>query len=324
MTPLQEPHTPLFQPPADDMLTPRQLWAINRFRMEVENLKSRRYGGRSKQHWHLMRALLKVLKTGLKLLGQYERCRWTAYDLRLRELDVFLPRLPKAFEGLTILHLSDLHLDGMPGLEQKALELWAGRDVDLCLLTGDYRKASHGVHRKALNALEILLEGISAREGTWAVLGNHDDCHMVQPMEAMGIRVLINESSLLERDGQRLRIIGTDDVHYYYTDLALAAMEEAGEECSIAMVHSPEFYREAAALGVDLYLCGHTHGGQVCLPGGYAPVRHLRRGRRFYKGCWEYGDMRGVTNIGLGTSGVPVRIFSRGEMLLLRLRRRGG
>ncbi len=98
------------------------------------------------------------------------------------------------------------------------------------------------------------------------------------------------------------------------------ALEAARDAFTIALVHSPEAYDVAAHLGVDLYLCGHTHAGQVCLPGGRPVIRHLSRGRRFYRGTWRHRGMLGVTNAGAGTSGVPVRFNTRGEVLALTLR----
>jgi hypothetical protein len=161
---------------------------------------------------------------------------------------------------------------------------------------------------------------VRSRHGVLGVLGNHDDCHMVGPMEAMGIRMLVNESVRLTRGRDVLQVVGTDDVHYYFTDQAVHALEVARDGFTIALVHSPEAFDVAAELGVDLYLCGHTHAGQVCLPGGRPVITHLSRGRRFYRGTWKHRGMVGITNAGAGTSGVPVRFHTRGEVLALTLR----
>jgi len=98
------------------------------------------------------------------------------------------------------------------------------------------------------------------------------------------------------------------------------ALEAARHAFAIALVHSPEAFDIAADLGVDLYLCGHTHAGQVCLPGGRPVITHLSRGRRFYRGTWRHRGMVGIANAGAGTSGVPVRFHTRGEILVLTLR----
>ncbi len=308
-------------PPLPAAIPPRLIWAANRFGMETENLKTGRYGGQSRQHWYALLFLMNALRVALKLTGQYQRGMRNAWALALRELELPLARLPPAFDGFTVLHLSDLHLDGMPGLEQVILDRVAGREFDLCVLTGDYRTELHGPIGPTMARLRPIVSGLRSRQGILAVLGNHDDCHMVAPMEAMGIRLLLNESVELARGDSRLQVIGTDDVHYYFTDQAVHALEKAGPLFTVALVHSPELFDVAAEQGVDLYLCGHTHAGQVCLPGGRAVIKHLSRGRRFYRGTWSHGGMLGVTNAGAGTSGVPVRFNTRGEILAVTLRR---
>jgi hypothetical protein len=92
--------------------------------METENRKSRRYGGRGRHHWYALLFLMRALDVLLKLTRQHERGVRNAWDIAVRGVDVELPRLPAAFDGFTVLHLSDLHLDGMPGLEEAILERW--------------------------------------------------------------------------------------------------------------------------------------------------------------------------------------------------------
>jgi predicted MPP superfamily phosphohydrolase len=311
----------LLLPPSEAAISPRLVWAANRFWMETENRKTGRYGGKGRHHWYALLFLMKGLRLALKLTGQYERGVRNAWDFSLRELELELPRLPAAFDGFTVLHLSDLHLDGMPGLERRIVERLDGREFDLCALTGDYRTELHGPIRPVMDRMRTLASGLRARHGLLAVLGNHDDGHMVAPLEAMGIRVLVNESVVLSQGDARLQVIGTDDVHYYFTDQAVHALEAARDEFTIALVHSPELYDVAARLGTDLYLTGHTHAGQVCLPGGRPLITHLSRGRRLFRGVWRHDEMVGLTNAGVGTSGIPVRFNTRGEVLVVTLRR---
>ena len=316
-----DPEAPLVLLPETGAAVPaRLLWAANRFRMETENRKSRRYGGKGPHHWYALLFLMRTFDVLLKWTRQHERGVGNAWDIAVREMDVELEQLPAAFDGFTVLHLSDLHLDGMPGLEQAILERLGAREFDLCVLTGDYRTELHGPIRPTMDRLRPLVSGVRSRHGVLGVLGNHDDCHMVEPMEAMGIRMLVNEGVRLARGEDVLQVIGTDDVHYYFTDQAVHALEAARSHFTIALVHSPEAFDVAADLGVDLYLCGHTHAGQVCLPGGRPVIKHLSRGRRFYRGAWKHRDMVGITNAGAGTSGVPVRFNTRGEILTLTLR----
>ncbi len=114
---------------------------------------------------------------------------------------------------------------------------------------------------------------------------------------------------------------GTDDVHYYYTDAARAALEAAPKGFKIALIHSAELADAAAEAGFSLYLSGHTHGGQVCLPGGLPIITHMSRHRRYASGLWRHGSMTGYTTTGIGVSGLPVRFNTRGEAVLITLRR---
>jgi uncharacterized protein len=310
---------PLF--PEQRLINRRQLWANNRFHMEMENLKTRRYGNRGRHHWQELFLMMKALEFVLRLTHLYPRGVRNAENIVLREIPLYLGNLPRAFDGFTILHLSDLHLDGMKGMEDRILRVLENRTVDLCVLTGDYRTKLHGPHKHIIRSLENLIGRIRSRHGFIGILGNHDGCHMLNPMEQIGITMLVNAACFVYQGNDRIRIIGTDDVHYYYTDQALHALEHADDGFSIALIHSPELFDVAAELGVDLYLCGHTHAGQICLPGGIAILSHLNRGRKYYRGHWNYLEMQGITHAGTGTSGIPVRFNTRGEVLIHHLHR---
>jgi predicted MPP superfamily phosphohydrolase len=315
-----EPETRILASPTG-AIDARQQWANNRFWMETQNLVTKRYGGKRKQHWYGLLAMMKTFEWALKRAGQFERGWRNAQTIALSERVLSFSDLPPAFDGFTILHISDPHFDGMPGIEDRIAALVREREFDLCVLTGDYRTELHGPIHDIMARLEQLVRCVRSRLGFLGVLGNHDDCHMVAPMEEMGIRMLINERIVFERGADRLQIIGTDDVHYYYTDQSLIALEAAADDFTIALVHSPELFDSASEAGVALYLCGHTHGGQVRLPGGFAPVKHLRTGRHLYTGHWRHRQMQGVTNCGAGTSGIPVRFNTQSEVLALELRR---
>ena len=302
------------------LINRRQIWAANRFWMEIENMKTGRYGNRGHHHWYVLLSMLKAFNFTLKTCGLHQRGFRNAQNIMLREIPVALPNLPGPFDGFTILHLSDLHLDGMENLTERILAAIDGRAVDLCVFTGDYRTQLHGLNRHIIKRMARIIKSIKSSHGFIGTLGNHDDCHMVNPLENIGLQMLVNETHIIEKEGQKIQFIGTDDVHYYYTDQALHVMETAGRHFSIAMVHSPELYDIASQMGVKLYLCGHTHAGQICLPGGHAILKHLNRGRRFYRGSWRHNNMLGITNSGAGTSGIPIRFNTRSEILLLKLK----
>ena len=261
-----------------------------------------------------------LLKTIFQLMGLYSKGIQNALRIVPRSLRLRPPGLPPAFDGYTILYLSDLHLDGLEGLTEKIRDLVADQPVDLCLLGGDFRTELSGPYTRAVSHLERLIPAIRASDGIYAVIGNHDCLEMLEPLHAIGIRFLLNESLTIQRNGARLWLVGVDDPHYYQAhDLNRAFEGVPREEFIVFLAHSPELYREAAGRGADLYLCGHTHGGQIQLPAIGPVFTHSRAPRRLSTGAWNHGDMLGFTSFGVGVSGIPVRFGTRGEILRFTL-----
>jgi len=287
--------------------------------MEAGDEKHTPFGPRTR-HWGEFKRLLIAFKILLNASRLFDAGRRRAADLRLVELELRFADLPSAFDGYRLLHLTDLHLDGLPQLEDAITNLVRGRSVDLSVWTGDYRFRVHGGHEQVLPGIAKILVAISAADGHLATLGNHDPAALVDPLERLGLRVLTNETVTIRRGPATLHITGLDDVHYFYTDAAAAALAEAPPGFRIALVHSPEAAHLAAAAGCALYLCGHTHGGQVCLPGGLPILTNSVFHWRHAKGLWRRGRMIGYTSNGAGISGLPVRFFSRGEVTLITLR----
>jgi predicted MPP superfamily phosphohydrolase len=140
-------------------------------------------------------------------------------------------------------------------------------------------------------------------------------------LERMGIRMLINEGLELRHNQDSLWLIGVDDPHYYGCDDLPGALRGIPPEAfKILLVHTPELIKEAEACGVDLYLCGHTHGGQVCLPLIGPIIANTNCPRQYTRGIWKYKNLQGYTSPGVGTSGVPVRFFCPPEIGLIELR----
>lgn len=258
---------------------------------------------------------------GVRLTPLDERGRRNALDLRLAEFELAFPALPQSFDGYRILHVSDTHLDEFPAIADAARALLEGVEVDMLAVTGDV----HGNHRapiaRSVGLLAEALKGVRVRDHRVAVLGNHDPVAMVAALQRKGFEVLINRSLLLQRAGEVLRITGLDDVHCFYTEAARVALHDHAGEFRIALVHSAEVADYADEAGYALYLCGHTHGGQICLPGGKPLVTQLKRCRHAARGLWREGSMAGYTSCGLGISGLPIRFNCRGEVALITLRR---
>ena len=261
-----------------------------------------------------------VIRAVLRLAGLYGRGRRNAERVALKENIVVSPRLPAAFDGFTILHLTDLHVDMNPGAMARVAELARGLDYDLAVLTGDFRGQTFGPFEPTLEGLARLCPFLESP--VYGVLGNHDSVRMVPAMEEMGIRMLLNEAVAIERDGQRLHLAGIDDAHYFRVDnIEKAAGAIPHDEFSILLSHTPEIYRQAAHAGFDLLLAGHTHGGQICLPGSIPITLDSKLPRRLGAGAWRWHQMAGYTSVGCGSSIVAVRLNCPPEITLHRLKR---
>jgi len=196
------------------------------------------------------------------------------------------------------------------------------------VLTGDYRKADTGILDRPMlsRSLDLLKDAVTPRDGMLAILGNHDTATMAEVFEGdFGIRVLANERVELRRGRDRVEIVGTDDPHRFHGARAAAFVDRlpVATDFRVALVHSPELASPMAQRGAALYLCGHTHGGQICLPGGRPVTSQLHGEHALASGLWRRGGMVGYTSAGAGVSGsLPLRLNSRSEVVRIRLRRR--
>jgi len=261
-----------------------------------------------------------LMRTALSLTGLHRRGRLNVLDIRRRDNDVRLTHLPHVFEDFALLHLSDLHLDMSEPYLERLIASVKGLVHDVCVLTGDFRFRTFGPYQPALDALARLRPHLG--NAVYAVLGNHDTIRMVPGMEALGINVLMNEAVPLRRGNDSLILAGIDDAHTYRThdfDKLEAVLSPAS--CAILLSHTPETYRKAAHVGFSLMLSGHTHGGQICLPGGLPIFTDAGAPRAFSRGAWKYHGMAGYTSVGCGSSLIDVRLNCRPEITLHRLHR---
>jgi len=293
-----------------------------RQRLGIEDDREARVFGHGLNYFHPENWYLSppIVRTALQLSGLYWRARNNAARIEVRHNDIAIAALPPAFDGYTILHLSDLHVDLNPAAMQRLSELLPQARYDLCVLTGDYRGRTYGPYTAALDGMRRLkacLEG-----PVYGVLGNHDTIRMVPALEAMGIRMLLNEATVLSRGGARVHLAGIDDAHYYRVDNIEKAAEQIPDGAvSILLSHTPEIFRQAAHAGFDVLLSGHTHGGQICLPGAIPLTLDSKLPRRLGSGAWRYRGMAGYTSVGAGSSIVAARLNCRPEITLHRLRR---
>lgn len=255
----------------------------------------------------------------LGILGVREALRRQFLDVQVVQQEWKLPALPAAFDGFRLLQLSDLHSDLDIELTPVLENLVRITPHDAAVLTGDFRNGIDGDHGPCLRELERICAVLApARFG---ILGNHDFIEMVSDLEKIGLPVLLNESAALERDGARLWFGGIDDPHFYKThDLAKVRGGIPQNECAILLSHSPETFAEVADAGFQLMLAGHTHGGQICLPGGRPIVVPCRVARKFITGRWEHRGLQGYTSRGTGGCGISARWNCPPEITLHILR----
>ncbi|MDR9500990.1 MAG: CDP-archaeol synthase [Desulfurivibrionaceae bacterium] len=265
-----------------------------------------------------------VLSSFFKLTGLYPRGVANALDMGIEEQTFHLQNLPIAFDELKILLLTDLHLDGLEDLTARIITCLQETEVDLCLIGGDIRMKNHGSIAPSIRHLRVLVPEIRARQGVYGVLGNHDCLEMAPDFEEAGITMLINDAWPINKGKERIWLVGIDDPHYYKThNLPQAFRDILPGEGVIFLAHSPEAYKEAARHGAALYLCGHTHGGQIRLPGSGPLLTNSRAPRFTASGRWQYERMAGYTSRGVGCSGIPLRFNCPAEMTLITLRRAG-
>ncbi len=267
------------------------------------------------ENWYSIHS---VIRNSLRLSGLYWRGKKNAGRVEVRHNHPEFRTLPKEFDGFTVLHITDMHVERSGQAMESVMAALPRLTYDICVWTGDYRDRTFGPFETTLAGLARLRAKIGGP--VYAVLGNHDTIRMVPGLEAMDVRVLLNEAEAVVRGGASIHIAGIDDAHYFRVDnIEKAAGPIPHDKFSILLSHTPEVYRHAAHADFNLMLSGHTHGGQICLPGGIPVTLDSVLPRRFGAGAWKYHDMHGYTSRGAGTCIVPVRLNCPPEITLHHL-----
>jgi predicted MPP superfamily phosphohydrolase len=261
----------------------------------------------------------RIITRLLEISGLAARGRANCLDIHTVVRDQPLANLPPAFDGFRLLQISDLHLDCVEGFTDRLIDLIDGTPHDLAVITGDFADHAAGYFHDCLDDIRRL--GFALGPGALTILGNHDIIEIVPHLEEAGMRVLLNENIAIERDGQQLWFAGIDDPHFYRThDFEAARRGIPQGACSVLLSHSPTTYDEARHYGFNFMLSGHTHGGQICLPGGIALVRNGRCPTAQFTGAWTHHGLHGYTARGTGSCGVPARFNCPPEVTVHVLR----
>lgn len=253
------------------------------------------------------------------------------HRLALTELTVNTDRLPAGAEPIRVLHISDLHIERWTARETAVLQLAEQAKPDLIVISGDYVNLSYNEDPETQQLVIKLLRQLSAPHGVYAVLGSPpvDLRQTVLPIfEAVDhIKLLRWDWEVVEMgNGRSLTIMGLDCTHHLPTDrVRLERLHQAAPNHipQLFLYHSPELMPEVAERQVDLYLCGHTHGGQVRLPLLGAILTSSQLGRRYVMGLYQEGRTHLYVSRGIGLEGLSaprVRFLAPPEMTLITIR----
>jgi predicted MPP superfamily phosphohydrolase len=261
-------------------------------------------------------------------LGGYSL--WEPHHIILCPIEIRLPRLASSFNGLRIVQMSDFHFDSCtpPSVIQKSIDLANAQKADLVLLNGDYvtdpliwgdrKKAA----RNAYPCAEMLSQ-LRARLGVMGVLGNHDvttdEPTVLDAFRRSKIPLLLNAAHVIEERGSRLWIAGVQSDIHGAARVADAIREIPKGDATLLLAHEPDYADEVSQYDVDLQLSGHSHGGQVAMP-GYGPIVLPPLGKKYPVGFYRIGKLQLYTNSGIGTVTLPIRFYCPPEITVITLR----
>jgi predicted MPP superfamily phosphohydrolase len=268
----------------------------------------------------MLRQKMQMAMSGFRdKLGIHE---FDARDFEIVHLKVKIPDLDPVFNDYRIVHLSDIHLGQWISAKriEGVVNLVNKQKPDLVAITGD--SVSYVVNEPVLDMLRFL-KNLKPQDATVAVLGNHD--HWIgaeeirQVMEESRIKELENDVYTIKRGDAMLHIAGVDSITLEKHDLGAVLEKLPASGPAILLAHEPDFADISAATGrFSLQLSGHSHGGQMIIPGFGTPFRGSQF-RKYPLGKYKVGDMVQYTNRGLGTNVFWIRINCPPEITLLRL-----
>jgi len=269
-----------------------------------------------------LRGALSVPLVGLSAASAYATLI-EPYNYLISETDVYINDLPERFENYRITQLTDLHHSRILGIDEvrRVVQLAQQTKPDMFVLTGDYSTSYRRYIEPCTEALGIL----SAPEGVWAVLGNHDhytDAELTtRALKRQHITVLENQNTSLRRGSDTIQLSGVDDWTWNAADWTKAFAGLNNAVPTVLLSHQPNVLEFEQTRNVSLILSGHTHGGQIKLPWLGTPAKFAAKDLRFAQGLFRHNDVQLYVSTGTGVIGLPIRFGVRPEIAVLRLKR---
>lgn len=259
------------------------------------------------------------------LYGYYE-----AGKLEFNRIEIFFDELPDDFDNFKILHISDLHSVRFGRLEKKICKLVRNKAFDIAAFTGDF--IVRGVSRKnnVVESLKRILFHISAPSGIFGIRGNHEKNKFIRFLSKnTDINFLMERAVFIQRGKSEIWVAGVNRMSplkkgrgQKSLNKALVSIPKESKPFIILLSHTPDYIPIAAEYDIPLVLAGDTHGGQICLP-ILGPLRNkAKSGKRFIKGLNKVSQTYIYTSKGVGSTGIPIRIFCPPEITLITLRKR--
>jgi len=244
------------------------------------------------------------------------------YNYEVTEREIFIRDLPQGFDGFRITQVSDVHHSRIVSIEEvrRVVVLAQRTRPDMFALTGDYTTLS----RRFIHPCVEELGRLSAPEGVWAVLGNHDHKTgarpTVQALEEAHINVIDNRNTIIRRGVDELQLAGVGDWLWAKDDWGKALGGVDQNRPTILLSHQPHVFDLPHTKNVSLILSGHTHGGQISFPLIGSPIQIIKQ-FHYVRGLYKKDGAQLYVSRGTGMIGVPLRFGARPEIAVLRLRR---
>jgi len=243
--------------------------------------------------------------------------------IKTTEVTIESEKITATFDGLKIAQISDLHDATFGEKQMKLVQKILNAKPDVIFITGDLIDSNRYDLQNSLDMVEQLI----LVAPVYYVTGNHeiainDVDHIKKLLTDLGVIVLSNEEQWIEKDGERLRVIGIEDpLNGVSVADALSSFEQS-EDFTLVLSHRPETFQVYVENKLDVVFAGHAHGGQFRIPGVgglVAPGQGLFP--TFTSGLYEENGTNMIVSRGLGNSIIPVRIFNTPEIVVVTLKK---